>query len=114
MKRAEKKETDNPGAWCTRSEIVCNRAERNALAQREQRHRSASTCLLLASLEPSDIADWRVSREGQWSCEALEHTSYREWLQELGLFSLDLKGGCSEVRGSLFSHVTEIGQEVMA
>jgi len=50
MKTMGKKEMDNLGGRCTRSEIMYNRTESNALAWREQRHRSASICLLLAGL----------------------------------------------------------------
>lgn len=55
IKRIGKKEIDNLGDWCTRSEIMCNRTESNALAQREQRHRSASICLASLNLQKQGI-----------------------------------------------------------
>ena len=69
------------------------------------------------------LRPWRVSREGQHSCEGSGAQALWEWLKDLGLFSLEnrrlrgdiialyncLKGGCDEVGVSLFSKVTAIG-----
>lgn len=71
IERIGKKETDNLGDWCIGSEIMYNRTESNALAQREQRHRSASICLASLNLQKQGSTHFfpahLLSRKKHWN-----------------------------------------------
>jgi len=90
---------------------------------------TASTVFIFGPLTTRKTSwPWSMSREGQQSCEGLEHKFYGKQLRELGLLSLEkrglkgdlsalynfLKGGCDGEGFGLFSQVTAIGREVMA